>query len=122
MFGKKKQMVTAPTIVGTSTAAAKPEKAKKLSPQDALAGEIEQLTPEKSISYKLPPIFGDCLAIVVLNPEYPGKGKKYSMLTEEFTGGKPSGKKRRLWDADKAKDIAKWILERNGKPFGESGS
>ena len=95
----------------------KKEKEKGTSPKDIMAGEIEGLTPDQSLCYKLPPIYGGDLVVVKLNPNYPGKGKKYLVCSESIVDGKPSGKVVTGWDSDKASYIAGWVIERLGVPF-----
>lgn len=90
---------------------------KKLSPKEVIINKIEQLTPGQALCYKLPETYGGGLAVVELNPQYPQKGKRYVMSTEELVDNKPSGKRRRLWDSDKPKDLAAWIIDRNGVLF-----
>jgi len=87
---------------------------KKISPKEAIINKIEQLTPGQALRYKLPETYGGGLAVIELNPQYPQKGKRYFMSTEELIDNKPSGKKRRLWDSDKPKELAAWIIDRNG--------
>ena len=90
---------------------------KELSPQEIIGSQIEQLGPGQSLSYKLPEALGGDFAIVELNPQYPGKGKKYVVSSDEIVEGKPAGKKFRMFDSDKPKDIAGWIMKREGKLF-----
>ncbi len=91
--------------------------AQTLPPEQTLESQIMQLTPGQAIAYQHPAIYGGGLSIVELNPNYPDKGKRYSLNTEELADGKPTGKTRQLWESDKVKDIAHWVLERDGKPF-----
>lgn len=90
---------------------------KKLSPKEVIINKIEQLIPGQALCYKLPETYGGGLAAVELNPQYPQKGKRYVMSTEELVDNKPSGKRRRLWDSDKPKGLAAWIIDRNGVLF-----
>lgn len=120
MFWKKKQPVKiSPEAKPQDTTAEvqKPRKVKKLSPKEIITSLIEQLQPGQSLSYRLAQVYGGELAIVELNPRYPEKGKKYTMTTEALVDGKPGGKRTRLWDADKPKHIASWIVDRQGEPF-----
>ena len=110
MFWKKKQ-------AEAKAKEAKPKKVKKLSPKEIIGNQIEQLSPGQSLSYRLPETYGGGLAIVGLNPEYPGKGKKYVLSTDKIVAGKPAGQKTRFWDSNKPKDVASWILEKNGELF-----
>jgi len=85
------------------------------SPKDIMADQIEQLTPGQTLSYRLPETYGGGLAVIELNPQYPKKGRKYILSTETIVDSKPTGKRRRLFDANKPKDIAGWILDRDGE-------
>ena len=93
-------------------------KEKSLSPREALIKKIEELTPGQAVSYTLPETYGSGLAVITLNPDYPGKGrKKYIMLREGLVNGKPSGQRKTLFESDKSKELASWIMDRAGKPF-----
>jgi hypothetical protein len=48
-------------------------------------------------------------AIVELNPDYPTKGKKYIVYTANVVGMEPVGKRHKLYDSNKPKEIAEWI-------------
>ena len=110
MIWKKKQTEVKATE-------AKPQKVKELSPKEIIGSQIEQLGPGQSLSYKLPEAYGGDFVIVELNPQYPGKGKKYVVSTDEMVEGKPAGKKFRIFDSDKPTDIGGWIVKRDGKLF-----
>jgi len=110
MFWKKKQ-------TGAKATEAKPQKVKKLSPKDIIASKIEQLGPGESVGYRLAEVYGDGLAVVELNPQYPEMGKKYFLSLEEIVDGKPEGKRSRLSSSNKPKELASWILERSGKLY-----
>ncbi|MDD4859477.1 MAG: hypothetical protein PHR56_04660 [Dehalococcoidales bacterium] len=88
-----------------------------VSPREELRLKVEALANGQAISYALPETFGGGLAVVSLNAEYPTKGKKYVMSLEALDNGKPSGKRRYLWDSNKSKDLADWVMDRLGKPF-----
>ena len=104
MFWKKKQTEAKP-------------KAKKLSPAEILVSRLEQLSLGQSLVYRLAKVYGGDLVIVDLNPRYPNKGqRKYRMSTERLVDGKPCGQTI-LWYFEKPKNLAKWILERNGVPL-----
>jgi len=112
MFWKRKPATEEPSKL----------KAKKLSPGDVIAGEIEQLGQGQTLSYRLPEIFGGDLAVIRLNPQYPTKGRKYILSAEKIADGKPTGQRSRLWDSDKPKDIALWVIDKRGELFSEPGS
>ncbi len=53
-------------------------------------------------------------AVVELNPNYPGKKqKRYILYRTDLVDMQPVGKGQKLWDTDKAKDIAVWIKDVN---------
>ncbi|MFH1491633.1 MAG: hypothetical protein ABII06_22205, partial [Pseudomonadota bacterium] len=60
---------------------------------------------------------GRGVAVVELNPDYKktGKGKKYSICGSNAFRMEPCGKRTKVWDSNKPKDIAKWIKESHGK-------
>ncbi len=110
MFWKKKPAVSTE---------AKPQKApkpagKKLSPKDILASQIEQLGPGQSIRHQLPEFYGGDLVIIEPNPNYPSKGRKYTMNIQKMVNGKPVGEANLFWESNKPRDIAAWIVDRNG--------
>jgi hypothetical protein len=91
---------------------------KKLSPEQDLRAKIEAMQPGQVIAYCLTDTYGGGLAIISLNPNYPEKGKKYTMSTESLKDGKPSGNRRQIWDSDKSKDLSSWVFDRSGAtPF-----
>lgn len=47
--------------------------------------------------------------VVELNPNYPGKKKKYILYRTDVVDMQPMGKGEELFDLDKAKDVAHWI-------------
>jgi len=54
--------------------------------------------------------------VIELNPAYPGKRqKKYNIYTANVVDMQPVAERQKLWDSDKAKDIAKWIIEGHHK-------
>ena len=114
MFWKKKPTEAKPT---EAKAEVPQPKAKELSPKEIMINQIEQLSPGQSISYRLPEIRGGGLAVVELNPQYPKKGKKFIVSTDKIVEGKPAGKRLRLFDSDKPKDLAGWILGHGGELF-----
>jgi len=55
-------------------------------------------------------------ASVEVNPDYPGKGKKYTVLAVAVEGAEPTGKGLKMFDSNNPKDIAGWIKERHHDP------
>jgi hypothetical protein len=72
--------------------------------------QMEQLKEETLIRFALPEIFGGGVAAVGLNP---GKGgKKY--LLKLANSAAEAELASPYWESDKAKDIAKWVADRQG--------
>jgi len=94
-------------------------KAKKLAPYMSLANQIEQITPGQTLRYKIPEPekWGCGFLTVELNPQYPQKGRKYILSTENIVHGMPGGKKSIMYDSDKSIEIANSIHDRNGELF-----
>ncbi len=89
--------------------------AKKMSPKDALAAQIDALEGGKEMMFRLGPIYVKPFVTVVHNPEYPGKGKKLIAFQESAgPDNKPVGSRGKFYDTNNAKDIAGWLLEREG--------
>jgi hypothetical protein len=128
MFGRKQKNRTDDTGAGEKTALsvdAKPAEAKaetpkekKSSPRDVLIKKIEQLSSGERICYQLPAMYGGDVVIIELNQGYPAKGRKYAVVSADLVDGKPGEKRRTLWDTDKPKVIADWILEKNAQLMG----
>jgi len=56
--------------------------------------------------------------IFELNPNYPGaKQKKYNVYRANVKGTEPVDKGQKAFEADKAKDAAKWITGKHFKPW-----
>lgn len=118
MFWRKK-----PTAVAGATTepeggvTVQPRKTKPLSKKDTLALEIEQLAADQCITYRLPDFYNDPFVMVELNSQYPEKGRKYNVCQDKLADGRPAGRKTKVWDSNKPKEIAGWILERDGKLY-----
>ena len=55
-------------------------------------------------------------AVVELNPSYSEKrGKKYNIYTSDVVDMQPAGKRQKLFDSNKPKDIARWIKDSHHK-------
>jgi hypothetical protein len=93
-------------------------KAKKLAPYMSLANQIEQLIPGQTLRYKIArETWGSDFITVELNPQYPQKGRKYILSTENLVHGMPDGKKTIIYDSDNSIEIATSIHDRNGELF-----
>jgi hypothetical protein len=100
VFGKKEDKTTAAV--------------KKLSPKDAMAEQIEAVTGGEEITFKLGQIYVKPYVTVVHNPS----GKRFTVYQDgKDDAGNPAGKRGKFWDTEKAKDIAGWILEREGQIY-----
>lgn len=50
--------------------------------------------------------------VIELNPAYPGKGqKKYNIYVTDVVDMQPVGKGAKLWNCDKPKEIADWVVQ-----------
>lgn len=88
----------------------------KLSPRDLIAYKIGQLSGEHVLRYKLAEKRGGGFATIRPNPNYPGKKQRKYLLvwsTEKEVAGE--GNIRLAWDLDEPKELAKWILYREGE-------
>lgn len=104
---------------GTRAQAAKP---KKLTPNEVLAKQIEQLIPGQILRYKIVrETWGADFIAVELNPQYPQKGKKYILSTGNIVQGMPGGKKSIMYESDNSLEIATSVLDRKGEQFVMAG-
>jgi hypothetical protein len=104
MFGKK----------DTEGGVATPEKAKKVSPVDVLIGQLDSLEAGKEMTFRLGEIYVKPFISVARN----ATGKKFTVYQDgKDAANKPLGKRGKFWDADKAKDIVHWIVEREGTVY-----
>jgi len=95
-----------------------PDKEKKLSPKDMMAQKMEELETGKELMFKLGQIYVKPYITVLHNPEHPGKGKKFITYQDGVgSDGKPAGKRGQFWETDKSRDIASWIMEREGSIY-----
>ena len=98
-------------------------KVKEPSARDILKGkitnEIEALNPGQAVIYQLSEFYTFARFLgVELNPEFPQKGKKYLMFTDEMADGKPKGKKNYTGSTNKIADIVFWISDRDSDKYG----
>jgi len=115
MFWRKKQSTAVAPEAKPQEAKTKVKKAKKLSPKEVMIKQFEEMTPGQALKFRLGEIYGGDLAVVELNSQYPDKGRKYTVGLGKIVDGKPAGKINRLWDSNKPKDVAGWLLGREGK-------
>lgn len=108
MFGKK-------FLKGGGSTEHGDTKAKPKSPRDVMSEAISQLAPGRETAYRLPAMYGPDIIVVEANKDYPGKGHRYSVLSADPVDGKPGPKRRHIWESDKPKAIADWIVARSGE-------
>ena len=72
--------------------------------------QMEQLKEGDVIRFTIPEIFGGGVAVVGLNSEK--RGKRYLLKVGNHGAGAESANP--YWLSDKAKDIAKWVADRQG--------
>lgn len=91
--------------------------------QDEIQQKIEGLTdPDGAVFFYLArgpgnggPL-GRGAAVIKLTPQVPGKKqKKYLIYTADVVNMQPAAELQKLFDSDKAKDIAKWIKDAHHK-------
>ena len=78
---------------------------------------------DEEIVYQLGEIYVKPFITVVRNAAYPGKGKEFIVYQEaKGDDGTPGGKRGKFWDASKPLDVAKWLLEREGRLYKSQAS
>ncbi len=77
----------------------------KLSREEIMK-RMEQLKDGETLKFNIPEIFGGGMAIIGLNPAK--GGKKYLLRIGN------EGIENPYWDTNKAKDLAKWVADRQG--------
>jgi hypothetical protein len=79
--------------------------------------QMEQFKKGEALKFTIPEIFGGGIAIVTLNPDYPGEGKKKYLL-QLGDDEKQAAEGNPYWATDKPKDLAKWVADRLGDQIG----
>ncbi len=101
-----------------TSAPTKPRKAHRLTPREAYAQQIDLVESGKEITFELGPIYIKPFITVLRSTVYPEKGRKFIVFQEgRAADGTPNGKRGKFWDSNKSLEIAKWILEREGRPY-----
>jgi hypothetical protein len=78
--------------------------------KDEIIKKMEEFKDGETLKFTIPATFGGGIAIIGLNPKCSDKGgKKYLLQTGKDDNAKP------YWDTDKAKDLAKWVVDRMGE-------
>ncbi len=95
-----------------------PVKEQKLSPKEFMAQQVDHLENGQDLTFKLGPIYKKPFVVVTRNPNYPGKGKKFSVSQDDATpDGRPSGSRGTFFDTNNAKDVASWVVDRGGHVY-----
>lgn len=121
MFGSKKKESAAPAAEAKGKEEVKktfkPDvDVSKLSPRDAIAYKIEQLGEGQALRYQLVEKYGGGFAAISLNPKYPEKKQhKWLLVWGTEKDVTADGKERLAWSSDKVKELATWVLERQGE-------
>ena len=77
----------------------------KLSREEIME-RMGKLKDVETLKFTIPEIFGGGIAIIGLNPEK--GGKKYLLRLGN------EGNENPYWDTNKAKELAKWVADRQG--------
>jgi len=96
----------------------KPARGHTLTPRDVVSRQIESVERGGVIVYELGQIYVKPFITVLRNASYPAEGKEYIVFQEgRADDGTPSGKRGKCWHTNKPQDIAKWLLEREGRLY-----
>lgn len=90
------------------------KKTKEPSEQEKLAEKIGALTGNQCMWFRCPENWGGDFVAIELNPN---AGKKYLLINDDVKDNAPAGKKKILYQTDKAAELAKWVMERQAVPF-----
>jgi len=74
--------------------------------RDEIIERMGKLKDGETLKFTIPEIFGGGIAIIGLNPEK--GGKKYLLRLGD------EGNETPYWPTDKAKELAKWVADRQG--------
>ncbi len=104
MFGRKDKG-------GVVIAERQPGRANKASPRDLMIDEINAIEVGKEITFRLGGVYAKPYVTIIRN----AIGKRFVVYQDgQDAAGRPAGRRAKFWDANEAKDIASWILEREG--------
>ncbi len=92
----------------------KTHKAKRLTQREIIS-RIEALSSGESVSHRLTEAYGNKVAMVEFNTQYPWRGSKYILSTQTMEDAKPTGEKERVLESDDPRGIATWLYQRRGK-------
>lgn len=88
---------------------------KKLSPKDTMTQQIEAIEAGKELVFRLGQIYVKPFITILHNGE---GAKKFTVFQDAAdANGRPSGKRGKFWDTNNAKEIASWILDREGQVY-----
>ena len=75
--------------------------------------QMKQFKEGHALKFIIPEIFGGGVAIIGLNPDYPGQAEKKYLL-KLGDDEKRAVEANPYWATDKPKDLAKWVADRLG--------
>ncbi|HVP78353.1 MAG TPA: hypothetical protein VMV04_10690 [Thermodesulfobacteriota bacterium] len=88
----------------------------KLTRQEIMQ-QMEQFKEGQTLKFIIPEIFGGGMAVITLNPNYPGQNEKKYLL-KLGKDGKQAEEATPYWPTDKPKELAKWVADRQGDQIG----
>ena len=86
---------------------------RRISDKETVASQISQLGDYTALNYLCTGYSESFLIVVELNPEYPGKGKKYIVNFDDIADCRPAGNRLYIAQSNRPKQIARWLLGRN---------
>jgi hypothetical protein len=85
--------------------------------REDIVEQMEGFKEGQVLKFTIPEIFGGGIALIMLNPSFPGHGEKKYLL-RLGNGEQPAEDTKPYWATDKAKDLAKWVADRQGDRIG----
>ena len=85
--------------------------------REDIVGQMEAFKEGQVLKFVIPEIFGGGTALIALNPSFPGQGQKKYLL-KLGNGEQQAQDAKPYWATDKAKDLAKWVADRQGDQIG----
>jgi len=110
MFGNKMKLKggVSPSAVGAGKPQAKPK-----SPREQMLEALEGLAPGTEMSFRLAEMYGPEIIVVAAGKEYPANGHRFAVLGAPPVDGKPGPRRNTIWEANKVKPVADWLLLRS---------
>jgi hypothetical protein len=112
MFGSKAKMKGGAGSDGVPVGAVKAT-GKPKSPKELLIEKLENIAPGTEIAFHLPEMYGPEIIVIAGNKDYPAKGHRFAVQGAAPVDGKPGPKRNTIWEVNKAKAIADWLMLRS---------